>query len=141
MKFGQTLLSNRHLAHTKGLKAMKDAEERALMKVENFKLITFAPTKSQKTKNRSINRLYQDESEVTRALCFLQRAGEALRNEAFTHEWTCYPSSLFEPNSVADEQYIMRTGTKSDFLLPLLTVRCFSATQSARFRSINCLHC
>ena len=38
------------------------------------------------------------------------------RHKVFSHEWTDYPSSLFEVDPTLDQGYVMRKGCKSDFL-------------------------
>ena len=108
-------------ARAKGLQTMKSAEEQGLTTINHPKMITFAPKKTKSTTKQKLSKIYRDESDVTRALCFVQGAGEGTQHEAFSHEWTCYPSSIFEPSSTSEQDYVMRTGSKRDFLLPLLT--------------------
>lgn len=57
---------------------------------------------------------------MTRSLCFIQGTAENTQKEACAHERTKYPSSLFDPRKEDGTQYVMRSGTKSDFMQPIL---------------------
>ena len=50
---------------------------------------------------------------------FLQSADSNTRETAFSHEWTNYPSSLFEVDPNYDQGFAVRKGTKSDLLTSL----------------------
>ena len=49
-------------------------------------------------------------------LCFLSESSKNEKRDAFSHEWTEYPSSLFDVIAKCEEKYVMRKGNKSDFL-------------------------
>lgn len=87
-----------------------------------MKVVTFAAHKPG-TKPRHVIDVRKDESEVVHSLCFVQGASDKARNEAFSHEWTAYQASIFEPNKTccsSGGKYSMRSGTKSDFRISLL---------------------
>jgi hypothetical protein len=64
-------------------------------------------------------KIYQDETSVSRALCFFQSCSDQTRTTAFSHEWTKCPSSLFEVDSRVELGFTMRKGTKSNYLAAL----------------------
>ena len=41
---------------------------------------------------------------------------DAEKIKVFSHEWTNYPSSLFEPDHNLDQRFSMRKGNKADYL-------------------------
>ena len=67
-------------------------------------------------------KIYQNESSVSRALCFFQFNEEHTREAAFSHEWTAYPSSLFEVDPRVEQGYAMRKGANSDYLTALMSL-------------------
>jgi hypothetical protein len=75
---------------------------------------------TQLNKDNILTNIYKEESSVTRALCFLQKADEYTRTEVFSHEWTSNPISLVKPDSQFDNGYGMIRGNKSDCLSCLL---------------------
>jgi len=84
-------------ARARCLDALKKAEEQGSGKIELPKLVTFASQRKYKpSKQQSLVSIYKDDSAVIRDLCFLQSADADTRGTAFSHEWTDYPSSLFE---------------------------------------------
>lgn len=100
-----------------GITAMQDAELSKNNKIKLPKLVTFATQKKRKQeKGKHVAKVYQDESSVTRALCFVQGARDEVRLQAFCHEWTDYPASLFEPDHRSPQGFSMRKGNKADYL-------------------------
>ena len=61
-------------------------------------------------------KVYEAESQVLRSLYFAQSMTDAEKIEVFSHEWTNYPSSLFEPDHSLDQGFSMRKGNKADYL-------------------------
>lgn len=59
--------------------------------------------------------LYKEERAVIRDLCFAENLGPKEKADAFSHEWTQYPSSLFLPDPLHPERFAMRKGNKSDY--------------------------
>ena len=53
-------------------------------------------------------------------LCFLQQGDDETKRDAFSHEWTNYPSSLFKPDPCTPDKFVMVKGNKSDFLAGIL---------------------
>ena len=104
----------------KGLEAIVAAEMNETDKIEVPKITGFVQKKSKTSSNKGLIQLYQDESSVTRALCFIQGEDEVTRNEAFSHEWCKYPPSMFKPDSDLKTGFAMIKSTKSDFLTSLL---------------------
>ena len=103
-----------------GIEAMEKAEKEGSSKIIPPSVTTFSiKTKPVPSKEKSLVRIYQEESCVTRTLCFLQSCDEQTRKKAFSHEWTNYPSSLFEVDPRVPQGYCMRKGSKSDFLSAL----------------------
>ena len=105
---------------------MKKAEEDNSSKLVPPKLITFSTKKSAASKAQNLVKIYQDESSVSRALCFFQSSEEHTREAAFSHEWTAYPSSLFEVDPML---WHLLTGFSTSARKRLLTLH--SATQGA----------
>ena len=81
-------------AHTKGVEALKHAQDMDSYKILVPKIETFASQQHSKQPKETLLKIYQDESAVVRTLCFLQNS--AFKEEAFSHEWTSYSPSLFE---------------------------------------------
>lgn len=103
-----------------GIEAMKRAEEEGSNKIIPPVVTTFSiKTKPVPSKEKSLVRIYQEESCVSRSLCFLQTCDEQTRKKAFSHEWTNYPSSLFVVDPRVPQGYCMRKGSKFDFLSAL----------------------
>ena len=105
-----------------GLEAMKKAEENNSSKLLPPKLMTFSTRKSAASKAQNLVKIYQDESSVSRALCFFQCSEEHTREAAFSYEWKAYPSSLFEVDPRVEQGYAMRKGAKSDYLTALTSL-------------------
>ena len=100
-----------------GKEAMKEPEKDNSAKITPPALTTFSTkTKPVPTKTQNLVRIYKEESCVSRTLCFAQTCDDQTRKAAFSHEWTNYPSSLFEVDPRVPLGYSMRKGTKSDFL-------------------------
>ena len=99
-----------------GLKAMKKTEEDNSSKLVPPKLTTFRTKKTAASKAQNLAKIYQDESSVSRALCFFKSSEEHTREAAFSHEWTAYLSSLFEVDPRVEKGYAMRKGAKSNYL-------------------------
>ncbi|CAH1796874.1 unnamed protein product [Owenia fusiformis] len=98
----------------KAIEAIKEAKNAKATKITSPDITTFSKS-TQTTKKSSITKLYKDEADVTRTLCFVASDQSVQsRQEAFSHEWTSSPSSLFEPGK-ENGKPIMRKGTKSEF--------------------------
>ncbi|KAJ8321079.1 hypothetical protein KUTeg_002666 [Tegillarca granosa] len=106
-------------ARSKGLEVMK-LMEKGQSNVKPPKLTTFASKKKIKNAAESLVKIYQDESIVMRALGFFQGKDDNTREIAFSHEWTNYPTSLFDTDQRSESGFMMRKGTKSDFLAYLI---------------------
>ena len=108
-------------AQAKGMEAIMKAEEVVSIKIEPLKLVTFSSQKKSKpSRKQSLIRIYQDETATTRVLCFYRDADPVTRQIAFSHEWTDYPSSLFEVDPRLAQGFVMRKGNKSDFVAVLI---------------------
>ena len=83
-------------AKTIGIKAIEDAAMQKSTKIEAPNIVTFSGKTSKVTKNKGDVKIYQDESAVTRALCFMQQVDDNTRHVVFSHEWSEYHSCLFE---------------------------------------------
>ena len=103
------------LAHSKGLEAIETAKQSKSSKIEGPKLTTFCKRVGNKKVPKEIS-VYKTEVTVTRVLCFLQESNAQEKHEAYSHEWTDYPSSLFEESTKSEARFVMRKGNKSDFL-------------------------
>ena len=106
--------------HEKGLNAILATEASGSDKIIVPKIITFVQKKTKTPPSKSLVQLYQDESSVTRALCFIEGADEKTRYEAFSHEWSSYPPSLFKPDAELKTGFAMIKSNKSEFLTALL---------------------
>ena len=93
---------------------MRQSELEHFKKIVVPHLTTFA-SKTHKAKS-SFAKIYQNESAVTRALFFYQSAENETRKIAFSHEWTDYPSSLFDLGCRLEDKYTMHKACKSHFL-------------------------
>ena len=102
-------------AFSKGKTVIVDAASKNLNKINIIKL---KPFNFQLKTNKTKQIIYHDETTVTRALCFIKDADTKTRREAFSHECTNYPSSLFEPDESGG--FSMRKGQKSDFVNALV---------------------
>jgi hypothetical protein len=101
-----------------GCAALESAKERGSEKVSAVKLTTFATTMTKKVAPAAkANKVYETESQVLRSLYFVQNMTDAEKIEVFSHEWTNYPSSLFEPDHNLDQGFSMRKGNKADYLI------------------------
>ena len=106
--------------HEKGLNAILTAEASGSDKIIVPKIITFVQKKTKTPPCKSLVQLYQDESAVTRALCFIEGADEKTRYEAFSHEWSSYQPSLFKPDAELKTGFAMIKSNKSEFFTALL---------------------
>lgn len=79
--------------------------------------LTTVSSSSAQSKAQNLVQVYQDESSVSRALPFFQSCDDHRRNIAFSHEWTKYPTSLFEVDPRAQGGYSMWKSIKSDYLI------------------------
>lgn len=95
-----------------GLNALRLASEEKLDKVQPVKLNFF----SDKLKGKSVlksSKLYEDEAKVLRHLHFTRELDDETKIRIFSHEWTEYPASLFEPLPETGN-IVMRKGAKSE---------------------------
>jgi len=107
-------------AKTKGQALLKEAEDQGYDKIKNYKIKTFT-TQHPRIQNKSqqIQRLYRDESSVTRSLYLVHNLDEKGKLETLSHEWAQYPPALFHPNNAVSQGYQMRSGNKADMILSL----------------------
>ena len=54
-------------------------------------------------------------------MCFFQNADDDTKATVFSHEWTDYPSSLFETNNQIEQGFSMRKVSKVEFLGSLVS--------------------
>lgn len=127
---GEKAESNNILkARELGIEALAKAEEEGDTKITPPDVTTFASRKKGKpSKTKALVGIYKDESSVSRALCFFQGSDEETRDTAFSHEWTSYPSSLFEVDPRMKIGYVMRKGDKSDYLAALVSISSVSVS-------------
>lgn len=71
--------------------------------------------KSQNQKNGGASELYESEAKILRHLHFSRELDEEAKIKVFSHEWTSYPSSLFEVDS--ENNIIMRKGNLNSIRL------------------------
>ena len=83
-------------AKSEGIQAMKKAEENGGDVIESPELVTLVQKVKKPAESQTFIKIYRDETTVIRTLCFFHGAGEETRCKVFSHEWTGYPSSLFE---------------------------------------------
>ena len=104
----------------KGVELLREAEEQNSGKVTTYNIKTFA-TKHNNAQPRAkqINRLYKDESAVTRSLYFVHNLDDTAKVETPSHEWPPYPPPLFEPNKEMEKVYQIRSGNKADLIVSL----------------------
>ena len=102
-----------------GIAAIEEAKQGGKLKLP--KLATFATQKLKKKQSKShdLAKVYRHESMVTRGLYFVQGVSDNIRLQAFSHEWTNYPASLFDPDYRSLQGFSMRKGTKAEFLSEL----------------------
>ena len=108
-------------AKSKGIQAMKRAEENGADAVRPPELFTFTKKVKKPAESQTLIKIYQDETAVTKTLCFFYGADEETRCKAFSHEWTDYSSSLFETVPRLTHGYTMWKGCESDFVKALLS--------------------
>lgn len=109
-------------ARETGLAALARARSTNSEKIPTVKLATFAvKTKKSMPTALKAKKVYEAESEVVRSMYLAQGVDEAQKIEVFSHEWTPYPASLFEPEPCLDQGFAMRKGNKSDYLVALKT--------------------
>ena len=103
-----------------GQAALSLAEDNHQTAVGSVKLQTFAQKapKSQSVIQKS-KRVYEEASNVVQHLYFLQNLDNSAKVETFSHEWTTYPSSLFEPDINMLSGYAMRRGNKAELVIGL----------------------
>ena len=78
--------------------ALEETEKSGGQKVKPILLSTFVQKATRKTSaTEKLSASYKEEREVIRDLCFAENWDEEEKIECFGHEWTSYPSSLFEP--------------------------------------------
>ena len=118
-------------ARQRGEDALRQSELEHSKKIVVPRLTTFA-SKTHKSKS-SVVKIYQEESAVTRALFFCQSADDETRKKAFSHEWTDYPSSLFNLGCRLEDKYTMRKACKSDFLRKVISEAGTDFDQPAHF--------
>lgn len=101
-----------------GLAVLSKAQRDGSSTVGNVKLATFVErTRKAQSVAQKAKKVYEDESSVIRHLYFLQNMDNDQKVETFSHEWTSYPSSLFEPDPALPCGYGMRKGNKADFVI------------------------
>jgi len=129
------------LAKEKGLAALKLAEENDAAQVVPLHLKTFQEKSKPVSKESKQKELHQEEEDVMRSLCFAQNLDETQKIDAFSHEWTRYPSSLFDPDREHPCGFAMRKGNKADYLAALREacgtswVECEKLDEANRFES------
>ena len=106
-------------ARQRGEDALRQSELEQSQKIVVPRLTTFA-SRTHNSKS-SVVKIYQEESAVTRALFFCQSADDETRKKTFSHEWTDYPSSLFDLGCRLEDKYSMRNACKSDFLKKVIS--------------------
>ena len=79
---------------------MKKAEENGGDAIESPELVTLVQKAKKPAKSQTFIKIYQDETTVARTLRFFHGTGEETRCKVFSHEWTDYPSSLFETDPI-----------------------------------------
>lgn len=82
-------------------------------------------------------KIYQDESSVSRVLCFFQASEEHKREAAFSDEWTDYPTSLFEVDPWVEHGYATRKGAKSNKLTALMSLVTPEVSQPFSLPALN----
>lgn len=108
------------LAKEKGLAALELAEQTDAAKVDPIHLKMFHEKKTKPvSKASTVKDLHHEEEDVMRSLCFAQNLDDTQKIDAFSHEWTRYPSSLFEPDKEHPCGFAMRKGNKADFLVAM----------------------
>ena len=65
---------------------MKKAEENGASTIGPRKLVTFIQKLKKPAKSQTLIKIYQDETTVTRSLCFFHGADEETRCTVFSHE-------------------------------------------------------
>ena len=95
-------------ARNRGLKALALAEKDKAFRVEPVRLKPFQSVKKKTPPSKKEKKLHQDESSVSRSLCFAANLSNKEKIEAFGHEWAEYPSSLFQPDENHPCGYAMR---------------------------------
>ena len=103
-------------AKSKGIQAMNKAKENGSDAIESPELVTFVQKVKKPPKSQTLIKIYQDKNATTRTLRFFHGAGEETRCKVFSHEWSDYPSSLFETDPRLTQGYTMPKGCKSDFV-------------------------
>ena len=102
-------------ARQKGLDALEKAEKSNAEKVDAVKLKTFVEKVKKQPAHRQTRELYAEERSVTRELCFAENLDKKEKADAFAHEWTKYPSSIFTPDALHPDNFAMRKGNKADY--------------------------
>jgi len=102
-------------ARQKGMDALEKTEQSNAQKVDPVKLKTFVEKAKNKSSLKQAKERHAEERSVIRYLCFAENLGQKEKAEAFAHEWTKYPSSIFEPDALHPNGFAMRKGNKSDY--------------------------
>ena len=92
-------------AKSKVIQAMEKAKENGGDAIESPELVTLVQKVTKPAKSQTLIKIYQDETIVTRTLRLFHGAGEETRYEVLSHEWTDYPSSLFETDPRLTQGY------------------------------------
>ena len=101
-----------------GQEALSAAQEMGSRSVKLVKLQTFVDkVKKPQSLVQKSKKVYEEESNVIRNLYFLQNLSNKEKVETFSHEWTSYPSSLFEPNTQMANGFAMRGGNKAEYMI------------------------
>ena len=95
-------------AKSKGLEAIQIAKNNNSDTIQPPELITFVQKIKKSSKTQTLIKIYQDETTITRTLCFFHDGDNETRRKVFSHEWTPYPASLFEADPTLDHRHIMR---------------------------------
>ncbi|KAG1664089.1 hypothetical protein GQR58_019989 [Nymphon striatum] len=99
-------------ARQRGLDALEKTEESKAKKVDPVKLKTFVEKTKKQPAQQQTKELYMEERAVICDLCFSEQVGQKEKINAFSHEWTKYPSSIFIPDPAG---FAMPKGNKSDY--------------------------
>ena len=99
-----------------GQEALSEAQEMGSSSVKAVKLQTFVDKmKQHQSLVQKSKKVYEEESNVIRNLHFLQNLSNKEKVETFSHEWTSYPSSLFEPDTNMANGFAMQGGNKAEY--------------------------
>ena len=102
-------------AKQKGLDALENAEQKHAKKNNPVRLKRFVEQAKKKPILQQTREPYRKERTVIRELCFAENLESKEKAKVFSHEWTKYPSSLFQPDELHPVKFSMRKGNKSDY--------------------------